>query len=200
MILSDKKRFIFIHVPKTGGTSITQALKPYATVGVHKQYAVNGTTLPKEVMKHARASVVKRYVASNKWDSYFKFGFVRNPWDLLVSMYHWQKTYRSADFKNFEDYIFRFKNAYAQKRTKLLIGGQRAYVMSGGTKIVNRVCRYENFNKELEFLEEKLGVPLDLKYINKTQHRHYRDYYTKSTTSIVSTIFKEDIAKFNYHF
>ena len=83
-IVSNKYRFIFIHIPKTGGTSIAEpdyeggngALAGYLG---EQDYAQAG---------HIRAVGLKQRIGAS-WDQYFKFAFVRNPWDRLVSLYHY---------------------------------------------------------------------------------------------------------------
>jgi|SRR5215468_8444806 len=79
-MISDRHRFIFVHINKTGGTSIEKVFEPDA----------DQTNV---AFKHARAAFYRREFPEQFRD-YFKFAFVRNPWDWLVSRYHWSRDQR----------------------------------------------------------------------------------------------------------
>ena len=99
MLISYDRRFLFVHVPKTGGSSVRVALGRYAHDAT--QYRVNqlarrlGIRLnhlaldhrKRYFRTHERASVIKRCLPTELFDAFFKFAFVRNPWSLLVSQY-----------------------------------------------------------------------------------------------------------------
>ena len=95
MPLSSSKRFIFIHIPKCAGTSISTALN---TRGARLQ--LNGMPTRKEKvvfnsgsLAHITAEKLRSTLPEATWRNYFKFTFVRNPWDLSVSLYHFHKSY-----------------------------------------------------------------------------------------------------------
>lgn len=73
-MIEDSKKVIFIHIPKTAGTSIKHGLN----------------ITDRSVGYHADAYKVKTYY-SGKWDSYFKFSFVRNPFDRVYSIFSYYK-------------------------------------------------------------------------------------------------------------
>ena len=85
MLISDSHKFIFIHNYKVAGNSIKSALAPYATAP--RQYAgwirrqldrVKLLTIP-NYPHHLKAREIRKQEPS-RWDQYFAFGFVRNPW------------------------------------------------------------------------------------------------------------------------
>jgi hypothetical protein len=98
LILSHKYKFIFIHIPKCAGTSITQSLIPYLgqddlVLGctpefeaLSREYKAKGW-----IHKHSTASEIREFVGEETWNSYFKFAFVRHPLDLILSLYFWWK-------------------------------------------------------------------------------------------------------------
>ena len=77
MFVNRKNKSIFIHNPKAAGTSIRNSfpLEEYGVLSRHRMFP------------HNPASVVKRNVGEKCWDEYFKYGFVRNPYDRCVSYY-----------------------------------------------------------------------------------------------------------------
>ena len=95
MIVCHRHRFIFVHLHKTAGTSVSQALLPHLSkrdvvIGVPK----HGSTLPQGLddslqllSKHSTAQHISEAVGEETWNSYFKFTFVRHPFDRLVSLY-----------------------------------------------------------------------------------------------------------------
>src|SRR4051794_37346885 len=105
MLLSYEHRFIFIHVYKVAGTSVVAALEPFAhrpeKLFVNRLLSkfnhLLGThlTWPHHKLKifndHVKALDLKRALPAAIFDNYFKFAFVRNPWDWQVSLYHYMK-------------------------------------------------------------------------------------------------------------
>ena len=109
MIISHKKKFIFIHIYKTGGAFVTSLFAPYARfiekISTHYYLTKNiisvinklgrlqdeGNNWINGVHKHAKAVELQEYIGRDLYSEYFKFAFVRNPYDLQVSLYHYIK-------------------------------------------------------------------------------------------------------------
>src|SRR5688572_2108450 len=83
MIISYSRKFIFIHAVKTGGTSIGKALAPFINDGdIISGYPIENPDWPKHSWaKHCQTRL--------DLDKFWSFGFVRNPWDRLVSNFFW---------------------------------------------------------------------------------------------------------------
>lgn len=111
-MISSTKKFIFIHIPKTGGNSIQNALKPYAddTVSTHEpnQDGVERYQLinPRfKTTKHSTLSDYKKNINKKDFNNLLKVAVIRNPWDRAIS--HYFSPYREitkwdrSDFLNF---------------------------------------------------------------------------------------------------
>lgn len=127
MLISHKHKWIFVHVPKNGGSTITSALQEYADVeGAEYHELVLGHKFKNDKIdanffQHDTATVIKEKFNGQglDYDSYFKFGVVRNPMDRLVSKWnYWHKLVRMgvsfpyaefvvSKYKNFKDWVVR---------------------------------------------------------------------------------------------
>lgn len=96
MILSHSKRFIFVHVQKTAGESISHAILPHLDrsdmiVGTTLSGKISNLIYPKFVplKKHSTALMLRSHFAEDVWGSYFKFSFVRHPVDRARSLHRY---------------------------------------------------------------------------------------------------------------
>jgi hypothetical protein len=87
MLLSYSRKFIFIHIRKTAGTSVEVALASIAPDAVRRLENVSACHDPLK-NRHLFASDLREYFDEATWNSYYKFAFVRNPWSRLVSWYN----------------------------------------------------------------------------------------------------------------
>ena len=89
MIISHSKKFIFIHIYKVAGSSIRSSLNRYAHLYTKKNRLLSGLKIyPKiftsDFSQHSSALQVQQYIPSSIYRQYYKFAFVRNPWDWQV--------------------------------------------------------------------------------------------------------------------
>jgi len=202
-IVSQKYRFVFIHIPKTGGTSLAEPAyrdSSGALTGIlgESDYSQAG---------HILARGLKERMGE-RWDDYFKFAFVRNPWDRMVSLYHYflqdsekQSTAlgeRIAACEGFADFCVRLDELEPDAH----FWEQLAYLAdSEGNMLVDCVGRFEHLDEDFEKICARLGMPaVTLPHLRQTAHRDYRHYYDARTVDVIAARYKNDIAAFGYSF
>lgn len=178
-MISHEHNCVFVHIPKTGGTSVEVALQGRGE---------------KESIKHRTAL---QYC--DIWDDYFKFTIVRNPWDLMVSWWKWRTRHKQLSFP---DFIKKQKdlipgNVYFKPGLTCF-----DFISDGdGNILVDKICRFENLQGDFDDVCEAIGVPQQkLPHTNKTKRTHYSDYYDDEIRELVADKFKKDIEYFNYEF
>ena len=203
MIISPKYKFVFIAPEKTGTTSIHDVLEKIEddNLIVGKLVGDDNTNLncergvdPTEPHKYKHSDCKRSGNFLNNYDDYYKFSFVRNPWDIVVSWYCFEKkrfTNKKRDLTNvnFAKYIQNYENIWAS-------GFQYESI-----KCCDFIGRFENLQEDFNTICDKIGIPQQkLPHKNKTKHKHYTEYYNKETKEIVAERFAKDIEYFNYKF
>lgn len=192
MILK-KRKIIFIHIPKTGGTSMENAL-------IGKSNILNSN--------HKKAS---EYARRNNLDDFFKFTIVRNPWDKMVSEYFYYKQGGSPGFwrdkilhKQMPDSFLKFvKNNFwpvKPKRPKHHCAQFSFLSANGEENVMDYICRFETLHEDAATVSDKIGFRLKLPHLRKSEHRHYSEYYDTEALEIVAKKYKKDIDYFGYKF
>jgi hypothetical protein len=204
MSICHDKQLILVHVPKTGGQSIHDAL------GIGKEKSdLYGFHDGKE-WSHFTAAQILDEVGPETFNSYLKIAVVRNPFDRLVSEYHFKKHGRDTRFIPinrgginipFDWFIeelelsFDLVREYPQRVTNHFYP-QVDFIYDNDKLMVDKVFRFEDFDKVAKFVKENYGV--DVPHINKSDHEEYQTYYDKNTKRIVERLYHEDFEKLGY--
>ena len=204
-MISHKHKFVFICVPKTGSTSITTALSKYCI-----------KNFPPQKKHFSYSEYLNNKKKTEKIDKdYFSFSFVRNPFDRLVSQFHytgrrwWDKVGFTEALKfGFKNYV---KHMVAQNipfsvhryRSKRKLDqadedwSQLQFLDEG----VDFIGRFENLQEDFNFVCDKIGIPRqELPHENKSKHKNYTEYYNDETKQIVAEKYAKDIEYFGYEF
>lgn len=148
------------------------------------------------------------------WDAYYKFAFVRNPWDRLVSWYVMVKTFRRTgnelwqyvhdNSSTFEEFIHNCTDEIEVRKGVYysFAYNQLDYVTDeNGNLLVDFIGRLENFDEDIHKVFRKIGVDLGtVPQFNRSDRGHYSTFYTPETEMIVRDRFKKDIEYFDYEF
>ena len=206
MILSHSQKFIFVHLYKTGGTSIRRCLEKYDSAYKIRHWAKSKLT-SKPVFnspiahKHATAQTIRETVGAEVFDQYFSFCFVRNPWAWQVSLYHYVLKNPSHDqhelFKSFQGF-----DEYLAWRCDGNVQFQKDYLMDDQNKqIVTFIGRMENLNQDFQTICEKLGIDLPaLPHLNQSVSQGYRSFYNPQAEAMLAKAFEPDIELLGYEF
>lgn len=184
LLINQSQGWGFIHIPKTGGTSITNILK-------HQ-------TDTQQVTGH---DTIRRFETPNQL---FIFTFVRNPFTRLVSTYFHELRKGEHNY-NFEEYIKKSSGK------GLLLRPQTSYINSNNKeKSISYIGKYENFETDLKFVLKKLNIknykiphdnrnPIYDKQPNLKQESYYKYFYTEEwMKDWVRERYKDDFKQFNY--
>lgn len=217
MLLSLKHNFLFVHIAKTGGTSIRQSLlrqqwnDPYRIplFLCSRISRWTGHKLGIKFPRHAKAIAAQEMLPRELYDQLFKFAFVRNPWDLQVSSWHHLRRERPhlvEHCKSFSEFI-RYKldpEREYQFHIDTSIEWQSDYLIDlHGKLIVDFVGRYEHLAENYLEVCERIGIkPPKLlhKREAKDRDKDYRSYYDADTAERVARYFEPDISRFDYQF
>jgi hypothetical protein len=206
-MISHKYKCIFIHIPRCGGSSIEDIIWPGKrktedlwmgfVSKYHNKYQTGG-------LQHLFGKHVEIEVGHKIFSEYFKFSFVRNPWDRAVSQFHFMK--RRPDLREFIglrlDDPFRKYLDLIRKKRHVQWEEQHKFIMNDhGEFLVDFQGRFENYKQDVGFVLEKLGLSgKAVPHVNRTPHSAYQEYYDEESMEIVRLLYKRDIALFGYSF
>jgi len=197
MIINKEYDFIFVHVPKTAGNAIEVTLPK---CNRRKNRILYRQMVPQE--KHLHLEDVGR-------NGMFKFGFTRNPWDRMVSLYHFrsQKDNQNNKFdqQRLRDYGFEKclltsilgENLPPWDRPELTMTNDAMTWLEG----CDYIGRYESLQEDFDRISKIIGLEQKmLPHTNSSRHIDYREYYTTEMVEYVAETHKQTIEKFGYTF
>ena len=192
MVISEKHNFIYIAVSKTGTTSVHNAFSNLddETLFIERLNEKRTDRVNQSLYKHIKGPILKKEIKN--YNKYFKFTFIRNPWDRLVSWF------RSHDRRMNPGWLSR---SNLEKIPEYFWDNQSEWIFEGDSCLVDFVGRYENFQEDFNVVCDKIGIPRkQLPHKNKSKHKHYTEYYNDETRQIVAENYAKDIEYFGYEF
>lgn len=177
-ILNRKHNVLFIHVPKTAGTSMER--RKFLGSGGHQR-----------IVEYPDIG-----------DDVFKFSFVRNPWDRFVSAFFCQQAFTGVSKDVFNQYI-REECSTGATPARAVHGihfmPQWYFLLdSHGNIGVDFVGRFESLHRDWKYVCDKVGVGSELGHQRKRIHKPYRDCYTPESWETVANLYRLDIDLFGY--
>jgi hypothetical protein len=176
MILSEEKKLIFLHIPRTGGTSIRSLFNIDPVLGCFS------------------AKMMKQQLG-DKYNDYRSFTVVRNPWDRAVSLYYFLTKKRPQPFATW------ITNTYGPLPLKDSWYIEHWLSDENGKLAVNDILRYENYEAEVSALLGNYGISGPLPHLNQTEGRtNYQSYYNAYTKDVIYQNHVKDIKQLGYEF
>lgn len=213
MLVSHRHKFIYLKARKVAGTSIESYLERYCMSEelekVHQpkhasdfkkdSYGIigarmNGNSNPKWY-NHKLSSELKKDLGDDIWNNYTKICNIRNPYDMIVSWYHYQTRQNVIDKKKFNLFLNHKINQNIIKKNK--------EIWSYNGNFDFEYIRFENLEEDLYTIMEKLNLKNyedNVPHFKKSNRTHWRKYYNDKSIEIVYNMFKEEINHFGYQF
>ncbi|WP_276520129.1 sulfotransferase family 2 domain-containing protein [Aestuariivivens sediminis] len=212
-MISHKHKCIFIHIPKTGGMSIYTFFNPNTVFyqDVPNYEILFGWCPERQIhMQHATAKQLldTGLVTKEQWDTYYKFTFVRNPWDRAYSDYLWVQDFANVkgSFKDYLNKCKEFYNIFNDHSNSQYLGDhllpQSSFFDNKGKYSLDFIGRFENFSEDINQILENIGKAKSFgEHQNKSNRkRDYSLFYSNSNKKLVESKFKMDIDNFGYTF
>jgi len=203
MIVSHSLRVIFISNPKTGSKSIDAALAQFQDEPSLSDFSSTGFYTKGHMPAYALRDILGRSV----WDSYFKFSFVRNPWDWFVSqhfynlqkhgiLHHINEPLSLKDIWRTYHFLRRYRGA-----EWVTSACQHAFLCDEeGQVLVDFLGRFERLAADFSAVQSIIGTQTELQHVNPSVHHDYREYYADETRDLVHALYGRDIDIFSYDF
>lgn len=215
MIISRARKFIFVHIPKTGGTALSLALEARAAsddilIGDTpkaraRKGRLNGIKTAGRLWKHSTLADIAGLVRAEEVAGFFTLTLVRNPWDRMVSYYHWLRKQgfahpavglaKALEFSGFLH--------HPQTQASLRMWPYGAYLRDlQGVEQCRLFARLEQLEADLAPFEAHLGFRVTpLARVNETARlRDWRGYYSDADAALVGEACGEDVVRFGYGF
>jgi hypothetical protein len=212
-MISIPKQFLFIHVPKTGGNSVFQALREFSEEriitpgptqdGIERFGTVNDNY--PTILKHSSLSDHQSALSPELFRSLYKFAILRNPWERMISWFfsphrqlpqenrrpEWQEA-RGWDREHFVKFLSRRQ-------------ATRHYTCLPGSPTLSHdldfLIRYEQLDEQFAEVCRRLDIPgRPLPKYNRSVREHYSHYYDDELEALVREMFQEEIAFAGYRF
>jgi len=217
MIISHKHKFIFFKTRKTAGSSIQVALAKHCGSddivtgqyrdGIDDNSQSAGLNMDRFYTNHPHPEIVptKMFIEQNfgkeVWDSYFKFGFIRNPYEIVVSRYFWERRGKGGTIEDCS--IEDFKEFTKKELLEYEHDWLHPYIAINDKIELDFIGKYETLQDDFKFICQKLNLPnteLPFKKGGFREKKHYSTYYDDETKDVVKNFFKKDIELFGYNF
>lgn len=192
----DRYHCIFVHIPKCAGVSVCRSL--FGDFGAG----------------HYPLTTFRKVFSPTDYSDYFKFAFVRNPWDRLFSAYRFLKRggFNPVDRRWAEQHLAGYHNFGDFVRGWVTPDNVRSWVhfrpqcdylqVPDGIPGIDFIGRFENLEADFARLCERLGLQRQLETLNTDDSaiQDYTDFYNAETRELVADVYRQDVIGLGYRF
>ena len=225
MPYSKEHNCLFIHVPRSGGSTHEGLLGKDMLSGIVRYVRKDERVLAIQSQHLTLQQVARMDLSLESFTTSYKFGFVRNPWDRVVSDYaNWYRRY----FPVFEDFVKRYATVYAYAEENYsddfesdfcvtyqnMIGGYigerywidphffpaHLFFLPAGDVQIDMIGRFENYEADTVKVLDRFGIGAPVKRTNSSRHAHYRKVHTKTTADMIAKVCAKDIELYGYEY
>lgn len=211
-MICHRHQCIFVEVPRTGSTSIRALLGepavPHLNIWQIKQQIEGSSWFRSRLLSRAArlartACAAITHDRPGVFESYFKFGFVRNPWDRAVSLFHRHCVAGVALEQSFDQFV---EHLHFSSATCVHPVPHRYqldwFVNPDGVVIMDFIGRFEHLARDWNSVASRIGLSGPLPHLNRSSSdpRHYTEYFTARTRNLIAERFSVDIEYFGYEF
>ena len=198
MVICHSKKCIFIHIPKTAGTSIEQFIRNKG-----KNYLELIGVQYNRSLHHLTAHEIKK-MYPYQFNIYYKFAIIRNPYDRLLSEYYWTPVkglgYKSGKTK--ADFLYNVINIVSKSKYSDNIYfdhfiPQHMFVYEGKNLLVDQLFKFESLDLASTVIQKNLDIHEPFPVLNKTDSSN-RIYWTQRQKEKIYELYKKDFIMFNY--
>ena len=222
-MISDKNKFVYIHVPKCGGMTLTNHLldlaedyptnikgKSSGSIMVRRPDIKTHNHFGKSYI-HATISELKEYYDNEHLTGYYKFATIRNTYERLISLYFWAAGGSSLNVGRFKHLIgvsgLRGRVGVNFKNGKIKHPRGSAPINfflcdENDELLVDDVYDINNITNDIKFIYNNINTDYNplIKKHNTSKHKHYSEYFTQEMLDIVDDVYGIELEKFNFKF
>ena len=212
--INHNKKCIYIHIPKNGGSYISEILSKYygfknyylqrpdhESFCFGKDYSVDKheNKIHGTLIYYKTSPFINNIINMNeeKWNSYFIFTFIRNPYDRIVSGWNYVNKY-NIPFENYLDIYYKSKS---YNFWHVFMSQTRHIIDVNGKINIHYIGKIENLENDLKIILNKIGIYKIMHQPfrkNSKSHNNYKSYYNNYILDKVNLIMKEDFEHFDY--
>ncbi|MDD5273139.1 MAG: sulfotransferase family 2 domain-containing protein [Methylovulum sp.] len=220
-IINHSYKFIFVHVPKTAGTSLTSALEKYTH---YCDLEIGGTVFGEQIQpayrkrfglaKHSPAAEIRNMIGTVAWAQAFTFSFVRNPFSRCLSTYHFLRKWEGHNpelsnkikkFNSFDEYVL--SDIWQDTNGPDEIFRPQIYWLRGKINtnaiLVDFVGHVERIDEDFSYILNAIGIPkhkhpTSLPKLNSSQASSIADIKNDAVIEKIVAKYRADFETFNY--
>jgi hypothetical protein len=209
MPVSHRHQAVFIHIPRSAGTSInvalgicTEANKSDNAYRPKQLFGFDG----KHFAQHLTAREVRDRVGRVTFDTYFRFAIVRDPYTRLVSAFYQGFARQGRDRTDIEGFRTFVRSRLSEQFHRPLdqdrhrhLKAQTTFVLDAdGALMVDFIGRHENLAADMQAITDRLGLTLDLPRLNASHDFNYEAHFDEETRDAVRSLYRDDFERFSY--